>query len=128
MEYIENYLYTLVNNYHQYDDCRKALILHRLYISFEKTFENFLRKNSLYLPEKPGRFHKDLVFKICDYLNLSSEIHITLDDLRRFRHVFANNYSIIHFDEERLDSIYSRIETNFEELIAIVNEVNYVRG
>ena len=77
MEYIENYLYTLVSNYHEYDDCRKALILHRVYISFEKTFENFLRENSLLFPERPERFHKDLVDKICDYLNLSSDIHIT---------------------------------------------------
>src|SRR6056297_386660 len=127
MEYIENYLYTLLSHYHQYDDCRKALILHRVYISFEKTFENFIRENSLRLPERPGRFHKDLVDKIYDYLNLSSDIHIILDDLRRFRHVFANNYSVIHFDEEKLDNIYALIEFNFEELIAIVKEVGHVQ-
>jgi hypothetical protein len=42
MRYALTYLEMLTTSYESYDDCRKALLFHRIYISIEESLERYI--------------------------------------------------------------------------------------
>lgn len=117
--YVRFYLRTIDRDFLTYDDCRKALILHRLYLSLENLFKNKLMDNGVRLPDPSQHSHSRLVRAFCDYLNLTQNTTHTLDQLRRFRSLFANNYTLLYFNETLLSDICRQIKNTMPELIAL---------
>ena len=83
-----------------------AYYLHHLYNAFENIFQNIatLFENSV---DEKGRWHAQLLERMnLDALPLRPQViddvaFATLNELRRFRHIFRHAYSI-EFDVERL--------------------------
>lgn len=121
--HIDKYLELITNEFHNFGDCRKALLLHRFYLVLEISFDNFLKSNSLKKYGDPSRYHKEIVNNICYLLDLDQHLSSTLDELRKFRHMFANNYTIICFEEKKLNTIRNKIMYNQDKLYVLVKEV-----
>lgn len=123
MRYAEYYLNVLMSNYYLYDDCRKALLFHRLYLSLEKLLEKYLSRKSLPAGDSKT-WHKDVAEAAALHLGLSKGVCAVLDELRRFRHLFVNNHTLYAFDEQKLDAIFTIVKSNLKELNHILKEIS----
>lgn len=105
-----------------YDDCRKALILHRFYVSLERDFECYLKARNIPVP-KTEQYHAELLDTICYCLDPGKMLRAVLNELRKFRHFFVKNFTL-NFDEHLLNQIYNFIIFNIGELHALIEEVS----
>lgn len=123
MSHAVNYLSMLISKYDSFDDCRKALLFHRLYLSFEKSIETYLVQKSLNT-ERSKYYHRNLVDAARLHLGLSQNIFAVIDELRRFRHLFVNNHTVYRFDAQKLDDIFNLIRCNSLELEYILADIS----
>ncbi len=123
MRYALTYLEMLTTSYESYDDCRKALLFHRFYISIEESLEKYIDSKTL-RSDNLKSYHKNVVEAAKQYFGLSENIVLVFDELRRFRHLFVRNHTISRFDNHKLDGIFCLIVRNLQELQYVLEEIS----
>lgn len=89
-----------------------AYYLHNLYCAFESIFQRIAEVFGNHISERAG-WHADLLRRMTLDIEglrprlLSVQAYDSLDELRRFRHVFRSAYRL-HLDADRLALVYRK--------------------
>lgn len=103
-----------------------AYYLHNLYCAFEDLFIEIARtfENKI---EDPSRYHRELLKRMSIEVPsirpwvITKDSYRTLDELRKFRHVFRHAYTY-DIDREKVGNIKLRILSKFDSIISDINK------
>jgi len=111
-----------------------AYFLHNLYCAFESIFQRIAEVFGNHISERAG-WHADLLRHMTLDIEglrprlLSTQAYDSLDELRRFRHVFRSAYRM-HLDADRLALVYRKArqleqvyQMDIQQFIGFLNEL-----